>query len=46
MCLSLLFGLFFVFGNGCYTQCYRTEMSYVMLSEDLGVEENMCVCFA
>lgn len=30
MFLSLLFGLFFVFGNGCYTQSYRTEMSYVM----------------
>lgn len=30
MFLSLLFGLFFVFGNGYYTQCYRTEMSYVV----------------
>lgn len=30
MFLSLLFVLFFVFGNGCYTQSYRTEMSYVM----------------
>lgn len=30
MFLSLLFGLFSVFGNRCYTQRYRTEMSYVM----------------
>lgn len=30
MFLSLLFGLSFVFGNGCYTQCYRPEMSYVV----------------
>lgn len=25
-----LFVVCFVFGNGCYTQSYRTEMSYVM----------------
>lgn len=30
MFLSLLFGLFFGFGNGCYTQSYRTEMSCAM----------------